>query len=313
MLVGDEEDRFLPEAGPCAFCPGGSASGKWIYASPRGDVLVYPHPHPLYQIEGIEARAAEGIYDRMRTVGAHEVVIENRTHERGIILATDREVGLVLSAFASRINDLKRDSRFRYVTVFKNHGRLAGEEFSHAHSQITATPFVPRRMVYELRAARQHFQVKERCVFCDIVRQEEDRGTRVVEATANYVAMCPFAPRVPYELWVMPRYHSAAFEQDLTSRPDPSELAGILRRSLGRVERIAEAYHMVLHTTPNTSTQRGLTPQWTTVADDYHWHFEILPITEKRTRSYSIKEVYYSPVSPEQAALALREAQIVVT
>src|ERR1017187_8657619 len=125
MLVGDEESAFLAEAGPCGFCPGGSyASASWIYASPDGNVLVYPHPHPLYQIEGIEARAAEGIYDRMRTVGAHEVVIENRTHERGITLASDREVGAVLTAFASRLTDLKRDARFRYVTVFKNRGRL---------------------------------------------------------------------------------------------------------------------------------------------------------------------------------------------
>src|SRR5450755_5114326 len=107
MLVGDEEAGFLAEAGPCGFCPGGSyASEKWIYASPGGDVLVYPHPHPLYQIEGIEARAAEGIYDRMRTVGAHEVVIENRTHDRGITQASDREVGTVLTAFASRLTDL---------------------------------------------------------------------------------------------------------------------------------------------------------------------------------------------------------------
>jgi len=80
-----------------------------------------------------------------------------------------------------------------------------------------------------------------------------------------------------------------------------------LRRGLTRVERVAEAYHMVLHTTPNTAVQKGLTPQWLTVADDYHWHFEILPIAEQRTRSYSIKEVYYCSVSPEHAATVLRQ------
>jgi UDPglucose--hexose-1-phosphate uridylyltransferase len=146
-------------------------------------------------------------------------------------------------------------------------------------------------------------------VFCDIVQQEESRGTRVVEATVNYLAICPFAPRVPYELWILPRYHAAAYETDMASRPgDVLELAGIVRRSLTRVEHMTDAYHVVLHTTPNTSTQRGVTVQWSTVADDYHWHFEILPISEKRTRSYSIKEVYYCPVSPERAAEQLRQA-----
>ncbi len=70
MLVGDEEDSFLREsAGPCQWCAGGQfVSRQPIYVSPGG-VPVYPHPHPLYQIEGSESRAAEGIYDRMRTVG----------------------------------------------------------------------------------------------------------------------------------------------------------------------------------------------------------------------------------------------------
>jgi UDPglucose--hexose-1-phosphate uridylyltransferase len=310
MLVGDEEPTVGREpAGPCEWCAGGRLEGgRAVYVSPGG-VRVYPHPHPLYQIEGTESRAGEGIYDRMRTVGAHEVVLESSNHDRQILLGGDREAAEVLNTFGARIVDLKKDQRFRYVTVFKNRGKLAGEEFSHPHSQITATPFIPRRMVYELRAARAHFQAKERCVFCDIVQQEETSGTRVVEATANYLAICPFAPRVPYELWILPRYHAAAYEIDIASRPgDVAELAGILGRSLTRVEHITDSFHMVLHTTPNTSTQRGVTVQWSTVADDYHWHFEILPIAEKRTRSYSIKEVYYCPVSPERAAEQLRQA-----
>jgi UDPglucose--hexose-1-phosphate uridylyltransferase len=307
MLVGDEEDAFLKESsGPCQWCAGGQLSSRPIYTS-AGGVRVYAHPHPLFRIEGLESHAAEGLYDRMRTVGAHEVVLESATHERQIWLATDREAAEVLNVFAARIVDLKKDQRFRYVTVFKNSGKLAGEEFSHAHSQITATPFVPRRMVYELRASRAHFQAKERCVFCDIVQQEESLGIRVVEATRNYLAICPFAARVPYELWIAPRYHAASYEQDVLSRSgDVQELAGLLRRSLARVRHVADDFHMVLHTTPNSSTQRGVSVQWTTLADDYHWHIEILPIAERRTRSYSIKEVYYSPVSPERAAEELR-------
>src|SRR5258708_13297724 len=85
MLVGDDDDgAFLAEpAGPCGWCSGGKfVASPPIYTSPGGQVRVYPHPHPLYRIEGIEARAAEGIYDRMRTVGAHELVLEYPTHDR---------------------------------------------------------------------------------------------------------------------------------------------------------------------------------------------------------------------------------------
>ena len=85
---------------------------------------------------------------------------------------SDEEIERVLDAWARRIADLKRDARFKYVTVFKNQGAQAGEEWPHAHSQITATTFVPRRIFYELRSAREWFRDRERCVFCDILRQE---------------------------------------------------------------------------------------------------------------------------------------------
>src|SRR5208283_659073 len=106
MLVGDEEDAFLREsAGPCEWCGGGRFSSRQpVYVSPGG-VRVYPHPHPLYQIEGSESREGEGIYDRMRTVGAHEVVLESATHERQIWLASDGEAAEVLNTFGARITD----------------------------------------------------------------------------------------------------------------------------------------------------------------------------------------------------------------
>jgi len=40
---------------------------------------------------------------------------------------------------------------------------------------------------------------------------------------------------------------------------------------------------------------------WKTIEDDYHWHIEILPVIGSKSRSYTFKEVYYSPVSSEAA------------
>jgi UDPglucose--hexose-1-phosphate uridylyltransferase len=49
---------------------------------------------------------------------------------------------------------------------------------------------------------------------------------------------------------------------------------------------------------------------WKTLDEDYHWHIEILPIVAAKAKSYTFKEVYYSPVSPETAAKRLREAPV---
>src|SRR5262249_29128964 len=156
-------------------------------------------------------RRADGLYDQMRPVGAHEVLVENPCHDVQLWQASDDDVEQFLLLTASRIQDLKRDLRFKYVSVFKDHGNDAGQEFDHPHSQLTATTFVPRRVLYELRAGRGYFQSKERCVFCDILAQELQQGLRVLEVRNDFVTLCPYAPRVPYETWIMSRNHDAAF------------------------------------------------------------------------------------------------------
>ena len=269
-------------------------------------VRVLPHPDPLYRIAGQPGRFAEGIYDKMGPTGAHEVVVETPQHDRRLSQFSDEEIEAVLSVWASRIADLKKDVRFKYVSVFKNQGAEAGEEWSHAHSQVTATIFVPRRIKYELKAAHEWYRERERCIFCDVVRQEEKTGTRIVDVHGEYYALCPYASRVPYEVWLLHRRHNHLFEQP-HANSNRKHFAALLGRVLRRLEKVTPSFHLVVHTAPNTRSKKGeLAGYWKTLADDFHWHIEILPIVEKRSKSYSIKEVYFNSLLPEQAAERLR-------
>ena len=269
------------------------------------------HPSPVYRIEGEPSRRGDGIYDRMRSVGAHEVLIENPRHEGHLWNASDAEIEQFLLLVAHRIQDLKRDGRFKYVSIFKNHGTSAGQEFEHPTAQLTATTFVPRRVLYELRAGRDYFKQKERCVFCDIISQELQQDQRVLEVRGDFIALCPYAPRVPYETWIMPRSHDAAFERfGLARAGSMRDLGVLLRRTLQRIRTIAEEFHLVLHTSPNTLHPSESLGYWKTIDEDYHWHIEILPIISAKAKSYTFKEVYYSPVASETAVVRLREAKI---
>ena len=307
VVVGHGEEATLPVE-PCPFCPA-SETGHTLLALPYDvpwKVRVTPHPAPLYRIEGEVGRAAEGIYDKMRGVGAHEIVIETREHDRPLSHLSDDDIGLVLEAYRRRIADLKRDSRFKYATALKNQGRPAAADWTHAHSEIIATTFVPRRVLYELRASKTYYEEKERCVFCDIVRQEERTGIRVVDTQGDYVAFCPYASRVPFETWILARKHNYQFE---VPRPEArrKHLASLVGRTLRRLKQVSDAYHMVLHTSPNTNVHSGdITEYWKTIADDYHWHIEIMPILPKGNRSYALKEVYFNAVLPEESAKHLR-------
>lgn len=315
VITGDDPGLYASDS-PCPFCSEAAKNLQVIARSPDTAGSAWSsrsvvHPRPLYHIEGDPGRRGDGLYDRMSSVGAHEVLVENPRHDRHLWNASDEEIGHFLRLSAERILDLKRDPRIKYVSLYKDYGKNAGQEFSHPTSQLTATMFVPRRVLYELRAGREYFTSKERCVFCDIIQQEERQAQRVIESRGDYIALCPYAPRVPYETWIMPRAHDAAWERTGLNQPGLRvNLAALLRRTLQRIRSVTEDFHLVLHTSPSSFHPSRNLGYWKTIDDDYHWHIEILPVIPSKARSYTFKEAYYSPVSSETAVKQLRDAKI---
>ncbi len=312
VITGDDLPAPAGETA-CRFCANSPDQLHVIATRPSVDggpwsSRAVVHPNPLYRIEGEPQRRGDGLYDRMRPVGAHEVLVENPRHDGYLWNASDAEIEQFLQLTAHRIQDLKRDRRFKYITVFKNHGTMAGQEFDPPTSQITASTFVPRRVLYELRAGREYYTQKERCVFCDIIAQEEQAAIRMVENRGDYVSLCPYAPRVPFETWIMPRTHEAFFERSALRPGGVRDLAALLRRTLTRIRAVTEQFHMVLHTAPNTLHRSEILNYWKTIDEDYHWHIEILPLLPGKAKSYTFKEVYFTPVTSESAATRLREA-----
>jgi UDPglucose--hexose-1-phosphate uridylyltransferase len=314
VLTGDDIPETLQRpSAECPLCP--NAPSKLHQISSRPPVHGGPwsaravvHPNAIYHVEGMPERRGEGMYDRMPTVGAHEVLVENPKHDRQLWMADDVEIEQYLQLLAQRIQDLKGDARLRYISVYKNFGLGSGQEFEHPNSELTATTFIPRRALYELRACLDYFTQKERCVFCDMVAQEIEQGKRIVEVRGDFLVACPYATRVPYETWIMPQPHDSTFEHFALAHPaSMRDLAGVLKRTLQRIRTITEAFHMVCHTSPNKFHASASLGYWTTLDDDYHWHIEIMPILTAKAKSYTFKEVYYSPVSPETAAKRLRE------
>jgi len=124
-VVCGQRERIEEGEAPCPFDPGVVEQTKSILTwPPEGpwQVRVIPHPNPLYGVEIEPGRAAEGIYDKMGPLGAHEVIVEARQHDKKLTQLSDDEIDRVLWVWGSRITDLKKDARFKYVSVFKNQG-----------------------------------------------------------------------------------------------------------------------------------------------------------------------------------------------
>jgi UDPglucose--hexose-1-phosphate uridylyltransferase len=295
--------------GFCPFCP--EHEGKTppeVFAirengsepdGPGWSVRVVPNKFPALQVEGELDRRAEGIYDKMNGIGAHEVIIESPEHEIELSRHSVEQIRLVLIAYRARMLDLAQDTRFRYIQLFKNHGQAAGASLEHSHTQLVATPIVPRRILEELKGCRQHYELKERCIFCDIVDQETALGTRVVTENAEYLSIAPFAPRFPFETWLLPKSHGTSFEH--IADAELGSLAAILKETLMRINRVLDdpPYNFVIHTSP-CNDWRG--------PKHYHWHVEIMPKLTSVAGFEWGTGLYINPTPPEEAAAYLRDA-----
>ncbi len=111
--------------------------------SPGWTIRVVPNKFPALGIEGNLNKQAEGMFDKMNGIGAHEVIIETPDHNATLASLPAKRIEDVLWAFRDRILDLKKDRRFKYILLFKNHGEAAGASLEHSHSQLIALPILP--------------------------------------------------------------------------------------------------------------------------------------------------------------------------
>jgi UDPglucose--hexose-1-phosphate uridylyltransferase len=297
-------------AGFCPFCPGNEdKTPPEVLAyrenghKPNGPdwrIRVVPNKFPALQIEGDLNRQGDGMYDKMNGIGAHEVVIETPEHSDTMGSMPEHRVEDVLWAFHDRILDLKKDSRFRYILIFKNHGRAAGASLEHPHSQLIATPIIPKRVREEMDGAQEYYEYKERCVFCDIVRQELAQGVRVISENDDFMAVAPYAARFPFETWILPRAHAPFFEE--AQKHEYVNLSKMLRGVVLRIEKVLSnpPYNLVIHTTPLRETD----------GRSYHWHIELMPKLTHVAGFEWGSGFYINPTPPEDAARYLRDLKL---
>jgi UDPglucose--hexose-1-phosphate uridylyltransferase len=297
--------------GFCPLCPGNEKTtpdevlvyGRQPGAGPNSSdwkLRVVPNKYPALVIEGELDKQGEGLYDRMNGIGAHEVIIESPNHEDRFTFLPHDQMILTFRAFRERIRDLSRDKRFSYVMVFKNFGKAAGASLEHSHSQLVALPILPRMLVAELEGSLSYYKYKDRCIFCDIIRQEIQQNIRLVCENDKFVTLTPFAPRTPFEIWIMPRTHNSSYmDQDEETL---SALTDIFSETLRRLDACIPGipYNFVLHTQPLRSES----------LDHFHWHFEIVPKLTSIAGFEWGSGFYINPMPPEDTCRYLREVEL---
>jgi len=308
-----------PSEKSCPFCEGQeSHTPAEIYAirprhsaanGPGWELRVVPSISPFLRIEGDIDRRGKGLYDLMNGIGAHEVIIETNQHINNMADLSEEQISKVMTCYVDRINDLEKDQRFKYVLVFKNYGWIAGAgRVKHSRSQLIATPVNPKRVKEELEGARHYYELHERCIFCDLIKQELETKERLILDIDGFIAIAPFASRFPFEVWILPKKHSCDFTKlEMSQRLD---LGKIIKKVLMKLKKGLNdpPYNYILHTAPFRHSTKS--SYWKTVDVDYHWHIEIMPRLTRVAGFEWGTGFYICPLPPENAAKFLREVEV---
>lgn len=294
------EAEAPPAAKHCPFCAGNEHLTPPAIATlgpaDAWKARVVPNKFPALRIEGALNSRPEGVFDYMNGVGAHEVIIESPEHSFCLHALPQAHLVDVLELYRDRMADLQKDPRFKFSLLFRNHGAAAGASIAHGHAQLIALPIVPQQVSEQLDGAERYWAFRNRNAFEDLVRQELEDGRRLVHTNDDFVVVAPYASRMPFELWIVPRFHTTRYEA-LEAHHFES-LAQSLSQALGRLDRGLgrPAYNFIIHSAPYALKD----VPW------YRWHIQIRPRLTQVAGFEWGTGLHINPTAPEEAAEFLR-------
>ena len=292
--------RVQEPEGRCPFCPGNEGMTPRETFSIKGEkmgwsVRVVPNKNPFFHIEGGFDRRPEGMYDVMEAVGAHEIVVESPEHDQNLATMDVSQIEKILTAYQERLSDLEKDRRLEQFLILKNY---PGVFNLHPHSHILAMPVIPRRIDEEIQGVMDYHQRKERCIFCDIIKEEISARRRVILETVHFLVFCPFASRYPFETWIVPKTHAPDFHR--LSVEEMSDLSVAIQALFIRFHKLLSdpPYSIAFHTSPVQNRFHRA---------EYHWHMEARPRIGLREGFEWGTGFFVNHTPPEDAAAHLRE------
>lgn len=259
-------------SGECPFCP--EPDSDWL-------IRVIPNKYPITDF--------------------HEVIIHSPDHEKDFDELPLEQVELILRTYKGRYSFYKEKRDDFYIHIYNNSGKEAGASLRHPHSQLVVFNQIPHDVSEEIAGAKDFFERKGACPYCDLIKKEISSQERVVIESELFLVLTPFQSEWPYEISILPKKHQADFGQ-LTDE-ELTNLAKILPRTLKAYKKVLAnpAHNFWIHSLPIRAEE----PE----AQYYHWHLDLVPrIKTLGGLEMGAGIMVDDRVGPEEAARQLRES-----
>jgi UDPglucose--hexose-1-phosphate uridylyltransferase len=279
LLVGPKSAAESASGG-CPFCPGNEEmTGPDVYH--LDGVRVIPNKYPITDF--------------------HEVIIHSPNHEKDFESLPLGQIELVLRTYKERYNFYKEKRGDFYIHIYNNSGKEAGASLKHPHSQLVVFNQIPPDVAEETTGAKDFFDRKSACPYCDLIKNEISSQERVVIDSELFLVLTPFQSEWPYEISLLPKKHQADF--GLISDEEVADLAATLQQTLRAYKKVLSnpAYNFWIHSLPLRASE----PE----AQYYHWHLDLIPrIKTLGGLELGAGIMVDDRVGPEEAARQLRQS-----
>ncbi|MCI8361359.1 MAG: galactose-1-phosphate uridylyltransferase [Clostridiales bacterium] len=301
MIASHRQGRPQMPKDYCPFCPG---SGK---VPEHFDVYEYDNDFPaLSQNPPEPDPVATGFYKTAPAYGKCEVILYSPDHTATLPELPVEHIAKLVDLWVERFQAMKADPKIKYVFIFENRGELVGVTMPHPHGQMYGYSFVPKKLELELCSAKEHFEKTGRCIFDDMLLEEQKAGQRIIFENEHFSVFLPFFCEYPYGVYIMSKRHVGSIDQ--FTDEEKRSLAATLQETAGMLDSLFGfkfPYMMCMHNAPVNGED---------TSDYYHFHIEFFPplrSADKQKFNASSETgawAHCNPTAPEEKAEELREA-----
>ena len=255
---------------------------------------VIPNKYPTYESSKRQSILETGPFSANTDIGTQELIIPTPRHVCSLSELEIDEFVVALIATQIRMRALRETDSVRHAMFFKNCRHEAGSSIEHTHFQLMGSPIVSPFLQHRAERFAAHHQSTGKSLMQSVSEFEIQQKTRVISQSENFIVICPFASRLPFQVWIVPRTPKIRF--DVSERIASEQIATLSHQLISKIESLLglAAYNWMLHQLPFESE-----------AFD-HWFIEIVPRLSK-TAGYEMgTDIWVNSVAPETAAKRLR-------
>lgn len=306
IIASNRQNRPQMPEDWCPFCPGSDNIPD------EYDVMMYENDFPaLSQNPPTPDDVATDFFKVKDAYGKCEVILYSSNHTATLPELSTEHITRLVDLWCNRYEEISADEKIKYVFIFENRGEVVGVTMPHPHGQIYGYSVIPKKIELELDSVKEYYKENSRCLFCDLLKNEQESGKRIIFSNEHFTVFIPFFSEYPYGIYIMSNSHKTNITQ--FDNEERASLAQTLKYATGMLDSLFDykfPYMMCMHNAPVNI----IDDESNCIDNCCHFHIAFYPpMRSKDKQKFNASSetgvwAHCNTTAPEQTAEELRAA-----